>query len=135
MIYTSYYGNPLLDRTRHFLVPVSNTVPKNWSPDASFTQAIPEWDTIVRPHKDGRIDEETFTFRYRMMLDCRKDAAIAQLRNIVQQADTVSMDVILLCWERPGTFCHRRILAEWLLENTQIDVPELPNDINGNLFD
>lgn len=31
---------------------------------------------------------------------------------------------VLLCWEDPGEFCHRRIAAKWLEESLGISVPE-----------
>lgn len=34
-------------------------------------------------------------------------------------------DVILLCHEGEGTFCHRRLVANWLTEKLGIEVPEL----------
>lgn len=34
-------------------------------------------------------------------------------------------DAILLCWEKPGEDCHRRLVAEWLESHTGIKVPEL----------
>ncbi|MDP9438845.1 MAG: hypothetical protein M3P49_08885 [Actinomycetota bacterium] len=33
--------------------------------------------------------------------------------------------MVLLCWEPPGTYCHRRTLAESLRAKTGIAVPEL----------
>lgn len=33
-------------------------------------------------------------------------------------------DAILLCWEPPGKFCHRRLVAEWLESHLGIEVPE-----------
>lgn len=32
---------------------------------------------------------------------------------------------ILLCYERSGVFCHRHIVAEWLMSNLDIDVIEI----------
>lgn len=32
---------------------------------------------------------------------------------------------VLLCWEKPGDFCHRRLVAEWFGEKLGVDVPEL----------
>ena len=32
---------------------------------------------------------------------------------------------ILLCWEKPGEDCHRRLVAEWLEQELGIEVPEL----------
>ena len=31
---------------------------------------------------------------------------------------------VLLCWEQPGEFCHRRIIANWIFEELGYDVPE-----------
>jgi uncharacterized protein (DUF488 family) len=33
-------------------------------------------------------------------------------------------DAVLLCFEKPGVFCHRRIVAKWLEDNLGISVPE-----------
>ena len=34
-------------------------------------------------------------------------------------------DAILLCWEKPGEECHRRLVAEWLEKSLGIKIPEL----------
>jgi hypothetical protein len=31
---------------------------------------------------------------------------------------------IMLCWEAPGEFCHRRIVAVWMEAATGIKIPE-----------
>lgn len=33
-------------------------------------------------------------------------------------------DVALCCYEKPGDFCHRHILAEWLMARTGMEVEE-----------
>ncbi len=33
-------------------------------------------------------------------------------------------DCALLCFERPGEFCHRRLVAKWLESHLGIEVPE-----------
>lgn len=32
---------------------------------------------------------------------------------------------VICCWEKPGEFCHRRLVAEWLEDSLGVDVPEL----------
>lgn len=32
---------------------------------------------------------------------------------------------ILLCWESPDKFCHRRIVAKWLQDSLGVKIPEL----------
>jgi hypothetical protein len=34
-------------------------------------------------------------------------------------------DFLMLCWEPPGQFCHRRIVATWFKKELGIEVPEL----------
>ncbi len=49
-------------------------------------------------------------------------------REVLQHVDpfTVWEDLkekVLLCWEGPGKFCHRRLVAEWLENNLGCDFP------------
>ena len=34
-------------------------------------------------------------------------------------------DPIILCWEKPPVWCHRRIVAEWIEKELGIEVPEV----------
>jgi hypothetical protein len=34
-------------------------------------------------------------------------------------------DAVLLCWERPGENCHRRLIAEWIESSLGVEVPEM----------
>jgi hypothetical protein len=38
--------------------------------------------------------------------------------------DDLGEDVILLCWEKPGEDCHRRLVAEWFEKHLSVKVPE-----------
>jgi hypothetical protein len=42
-----------------------------------------------------------------------------------QVFNELGKDSILLCWEAPDKFCHRRIIAKWLEDSLGIKVPEL----------
>lgn len=109
--YTSYYSSPLLDREKHFLVQVSNSAPKGFVPDWKFVEAIPDWDTIVKPYKDGVLSATDYVIRYRRQLDARAFALVLNLEGIVTRA--AGKDVVFLCYEKSGAFCHRGILAQW----------------------
>lgn len=39
--------------------------------------------------------------------------------------DTLGDRSILLCWESPGVFCHRRRVAQWLEDSLGLIIPEL----------
>ena len=32
---------------------------------------------------------------------------------------------VLLCYEKPGQFCHRHLVAKWLMDNLNIKILEL----------
>lgn len=41
---------------------------------------------------------------------------------------TGGAEPVLLCWEditKPGQWCHRRMVAEWLQDRLGIDIPEI----------
>jgi hypothetical protein len=56
--------------------------------------------------------------------------AIEYKREVLDKLDPVKVfqelgsDAVLLCWEPPGKFCHRRLVAVWLEEALGIEVPE-----------
>jgi len=37
-------------------------------------------------------------------------------------------DAVLLCYEKAGDFCHRRLVAEWLSYELGVDIPEYINE-------
>lgn len=44
--------------------------------------------------------------------------------NAKQVFEELGEDAVLLCWEAPGKFCHRRLVAGWLQNELGILVPE-----------
>lgn len=45
-----------------------------------------------------------------------------------QVYNDLGRDAVLLCWEPPGQFCHRRLAATWLENELGIIVPEYVKD-------
>ena len=95
MIYTSYYAKARYIKDA-VLVQISNSAPMQT--DYTIRPAIPAW-SLVAAHKTKRITNEQYTERY-----------IA--------------DIILLCYEKPGNFCHRHILAKKLNEDYGLNIKE-----------
>lgn len=56
----------------------------------------------------------------RMILDDHSPKALVQSLAVHSRG----RDVVLLCYEEPGAFCHRRFVAEWLEKHLDIVVPE-----------
>jgi hypothetical protein len=65
------------------------------------------------------------------MLKMAEDAYRVEFQKILDKLDPqkvfddLAEDAIMLCWEPPGKFCHRRLVAKWLEECLGVTVPEL----------
>ena len=137
MLYTSYYGNPHLDPDKTFLVRISNSAPGEFPLNFVLQEAIPAWETIVSPYKEGTITENDFVIRYRRQIESKMFIVLLTLDTILEQAKALGLqDIVFLCYEKPGRFCHRQIFAEWLQEKTGETVEEYhnPNTFEPTLF-
>lgn len=80
---------------------------------------------------------DVFEQIYRARLD---DLGVDAIRSLLQRCcdDAGNDRLAVLCFEdlgKPGTSCHRRMLASWWEEKTGEDVPELEPDVRqGQLF-
>jgi hypothetical protein len=106
MIQTSYFGKA---KGMENAVAISQGTPK-WFKGEKYPKLAPSWNLV------HETDETKYRSRY-------QNEVLAKL-NPVHVADDLE-GKILLCWEKPGEFCHRRLAAEWLEKNLLIQVPEL----------
>ena len=110
MIYTSYYANRDLKKIGDSLrlVGISQGVPK-WYRGEVFKKLAPSW-AIVKMS-----DTDKYTQAYTSQVLDKLDPL-----EVAKELD----NSILLCWEKAGDFCHRRLVAEWLEKATGQEVPE-----------
>lgn len=96
-------------------VAISRSQPRGWT-GRIFEPLAPSW-RLVQEAKSGAIDDDEYIRRYRAEVLSKLEPG----RVFADLGD----DAILLCWERPGAFCHRRLVAEWLEVDLGISVPEV----------
>lgn len=116
---TSYYFSTRIREPGLNLVGVSNTHPKGlpWLRDMrTFKPFCPGWD-LVKDYKRGIISWQNYTEIYREDILEKLDAE--------KVYRDLGEDAIILCWEKPGVLCHRRLIAEWFYDLLQIKVNEL----------
>lgn len=113
---TSYYKSPLLLPSMN-LVRISTSAPK-WFPYhlKPFPLLYPGWD-LISQYKTGQQNQNEARKLY--------ETKILQPLNPQKIWQMLGEDAVLLCWEKSGTFCHRRIVAEWLEKNLSITIQEL----------
>jgi hypothetical protein len=79
----------------------------------SYPKLFPKWSFLSKYKKDG--DQVAYTKAYHKEVLSHLDPN--EVYNDLK-------GMTLLCWERSG-FCHRRLVAIWLKDSINIDVPEI----------
>lgn len=112
MILTSYFAKRSVKKSGLEPVAISLDVPKGYH-GKRYMALAPTREMIKLAH-DGKTEEYTkqYTEQILSWLDPQK---------VYEELD----DCVLLCWEKSGSFCHRRLVAEWLEKNTGNKVNEL----------
>ena len=104
-----------------FRVSISRTAPSN-SCDLQLIKLAPTAE-LLHKHKSNFITNEEYTSIYNsQLLRLENDGYIAK---VVKALSTLQEDVVLLCYEKTGKFCHRHLLAEYLNSNYDTNIREL----------
>lgn len=93
-------------------VSIARRHPRGWQ-GCEYKKLAPSWK-LINLAKVGKIDE--YVCQYNALLDSL---------NAKEVFEELGSDSILLCWEKPGDFCHRRLVAEWFEQELGIEVPEI----------
>lgn len=133
-IYTSYFVKAATLR-QAAIVPIGIALwPPRFFRGVSMSQVAPR-----RYMLNDQLTDEEYISMYRNDVLRLVDA-----QSFVRQLEEAGhgMDVALCCFEKPDDFCHRHILAQWLTEQTGIEVkefgvsdkPEAPKPEQASLF-
>lgn len=85
--------------------------------------AVAPSEDILRDYKSGKTTEIEYDFRYRLQLQNRN--ILEDLHFIDSKIPKEYNGIVLCCYEKSGTFCHRHILAEHIDEKFSIPVKEV----------
>jgi hypothetical protein len=116
---TSYYFSNRIREPNLNLVALSNTFPRQlpWLKTARPYPALcPGW-SLVKNFKKRNISWMNYTEIYQETVLDKLDP-----QKII---DDLGKDAIILCWEKPGKFCHRRLIAQWFYDRLNVKVAEL----------
>ena len=129
-LYTSHWKNQGLTDLDVVPVGISRGVPRGKLARQlpyrykRITNLAPRSELFVR-WKAGMVGPDEYTRIYRSHLDSLgSEKVMGQLEK--KSTGNGGKPLVLLCWCAPGEFCHRRIWADWYLEKTGQEVPELP---------
>jgi hypothetical protein len=85
-----------------------------WYTGRQYKKLAPKLDFFLKYKQDG--DESYYTEQFK-----RRVLGVLDPNKVWEE---LGEDSILLCWESPGEFCHRRIVAEWFQNELGVIVPE-----------
>lgn len=114
-IYTSYFGN--LNKLPPSITPIAIV---RFMPRWTKLPQIPNYDHLAPKSMWMNLPEEEFKTAFRSYLNELKVNVVIYQLELLSRGN----DVALICYEKPGEFCHRRIVAEWLKEIAGITVEE-----------
>lgn len=130
MLQTSYYAKlqhrPELFKDR-ILVATSNSI-SQFLPQGARSRIVHSYKKLVQPDwkiveevKKGIISNEEYTVAYLSMLDQKYQKSPDPFHELIRKAKLG--DVVLFCYEKSGSFCHRHLLAGWLKKKAkELDV-------------
>lgn len=113
---TSYFANPAILYKKYKLVSISRKPPDWMVVDKIYIPLCPNWN-LVNDYKSGTISQEEYTKIYYEIYLNKLDP--------LKTYNELEENAILLCYEKTGKFCHRRLVAEWLEKNLNVKVNEL----------
>lgn len=111
---TSYFGNKAASANLA-AVSIARWPPRWWNGNRRYITLAPSIDLLNRSR--AGLSWQQYVIEYRRDVLDRLDPA----KVVADLGD----DAILLCWEKPGEDCHRRLVAEWLEKFLGIIVPEM----------
>lgn len=120
MIYTGYYAK-LKTYQEAGLIPISiaGKAPAFFD-GIQYKVFAPSWSIFSR-WKSGEINDLGYTKLFKtQILDKLNKEEVKTYLNSFQD------DIILLCYEKSGDFCHRHIVADWIESELNIRVDEYP---------
>ena len=89
--------------------------------------AVAPSEEILRDYKSGKITELEYEFRYRLQLQSRN--ILEDLSFIDSKIPSQNKGVVLCCYEKSDSFCHRHILSEYISEKFAINIEEVAFEI------
>lgn len=133
-IYTSYYGNIRKLRSNSIIpVGISLGIPK-WFTGHNLRYLAPTYKILQLA------TQEEYIPAYIKLLESMDMERFRFDLTVISEIEGVK-DIALLCYEKPGDFCHRRIFADWMKEKTGYDIKEYgyiekkePDVVQGSFF-
>lgn len=117
MIYTGYFAKvKQYENAGLTTVSISGKAPDFYK-GPEYKALAPRWQ-MFNDWKKGKIDNFGYTELFNQHLETLDKESVRRA------LESFGENVILLCYEKPGDFCHRHLVADWLENNFGMRVDE-----------
>ena len=115
MIYTSYFAK--LKDLPDNIIPISicGKAP-NWYKGLQYKKLAPKYDFFMKWKETHDNDYYIKCYNEQVLNKLDVINVVRDLICIVPE-DTTGEYICLVCYEKPGDFCHRHLVADWLSKN------------------
>ena len=116
-IYTSYFAN-LRYIPKNF-IPISTSLySPNWYRGLEYKKLAPNRKILLDYKLLCDVKKYIHDFNSQILTRLDVDEVVRELVLISGNSDErPKNDIVLLCYEKPGDFCHRHLVADWFNEN------------------
>ena len=118
MIYTSYFGN--LKNLSSNCVPIAICGKSpDWYNGLEFKKLAPKYSFFMEWKKNHDNDYYIEHFNKEVLEPLNPNDIIKELLLMAHnyKNPNYAPHIVLLCYEKPTDFCHRHLVAQWLIQN------------------
>lgn len=121
MLYTSYFGNMKKieefyknNNKNYIFISICGKAP-DWYTGVQYKKLAPKYDFFIKWKENYDNDFYIREYDSRVLSVLEPHAVVKDLyRNIsLSDVDINNLDIIFLCYEKPGDFCHRHLVSKW----------------------
>ena len=117
-IVTSYFGKlQQLQADGYVCIAIARYVPAYFN-ELHFPALSPS-KALLFQIRHKYIDEAGYTDEFNKQLAELNPAEVEKALHIIAERRN-NTKIALICYERPNQFCHRHIVANWLMQNTNL---------------
>lgn len=111
MIYTSYFSNYRNFPIGASPIAITRYAPEYWGNQLVIAGLAPSSE-LLQQWKNKEIDEYIFEQKY--FAELRERGLTPDKVNTVLKEISKNRDLILCCYEKDDSICHRKLLRKWL---------------------
>lgn len=112
MIYTSYFAHAKTIKGDPILVAISATIPEGFE-CYCMKELAPSYNTLMDFKRDQDWDKYVTRYREETLSKLTPTKVITRLEQLTGCTGN-GRDIILLCWEKDSSRCHRSLVSSFL---------------------